>query len=119
MTIERIGCFIVQCGHIRNNEDLRISLFPNSLTGIAFTWYTNLPVNLVYTWQEIEEIFYSQFYRTEPEVSMVNLSWLHQLSNKPVDDYIRCFRKMKFRCKVLIPKIEFIKMATRGMNYEL
>ena len=36
-TLEHISRFVVQCGHIRNNKNLRLKLFPNSLTGIAFT----------------------------------------------------------------------------------
>ena len=94
-------------------------LFPNSFTGIAFTWYTNLLANSVHNWQEIEEAIHSQFYRTELEVYMADLSRLHQLSNEPVEDYIRRFRKLKFWCKVLIPEMEFVKMVTRGMNFEL
>ena len=77
LTLEHIGRFVVQCGHIGNNENLRLRLFPNSLTGIAFSWYTNLPANSVHNWQEMEEAFHSQFYRTEPEVSMADLSRLH------------------------------------------
>ena len=118
-TLEHVDRFIVQCGHIGNNENMRQRLFPNSLIGIAFTWYTNLPANSVYNWQEMEETFHSQFYRIEPEVSEADLSRLHQYSNEPVEDYIRCFRKLKFQCKVLIPEIEFVKMATGGMNFEL
>ena len=76
-TLEYIGMFIVQCGHIGNNENLRLKLFPNSLTGIALTWYTNLPANSVHNWQEMEEAFHSQFYKTEPEVPMADSSQLH------------------------------------------
>ena len=61
----------------------------------------------------MEEAFHSQFYRTEPEVSMADLSQLHQLGNEPVVDYIQHFRKLKFQCKILIPEIEFVKMAIR------
>ena len=78
--IEHISHFIVQYGHIGNNEDLRKRLFLNYLTGIAFIWYTNFSANSVQNWQEIEEIFHSQFYRIEPKVSMADLSSLHQLS---------------------------------------
>ena len=109
----------MQYGHIGNNKNLRLRLFPNSLTGIAFSWYSNLPANSVHNWQEIKEAFHSQFYRTEPEVSMADLSRLHQLSHKPVEEYIQRFRKLKFRCKVMIPEIEFVKMATGGINFEL
>ena len=49
---------------------------------------------------------------------MADLSRVHQLSGEPVEDYTRRFRKLKFRCKVIIPEIEFVKMATRGMNFE-
>ena len=80
-------------------------LFPNSWTRVAFKWYTNLPANSIHNWQEIEETFHGQFYKTKPEVSIADLSRLHQLSNEPIEDYIRCFRKLKFQCKVLIPEI--------------
>ena len=119
MTVEHIDRFIAQCGHIGNNKDLRIRLLPNSLIEIAFAWYTNLLANSVHNWQEIEEAFHSQFYQIKLEVSMANLSRLHQISGEPMEDYIRRFQKLKFRCKVVIPEIEFVKMATRGMNFEL
>ena len=48
LTIEHIGRLIVQCGHIENNEDMRMMLFPNSLTRVTFTKYTNLATNLVH-----------------------------------------------------------------------
>ena len=67
----------------------------------------------------MEEAFHSQFYRTELKLSMANLSGLHQLSNEPVEEHIWHFRKLKFWHKVLIPEIEFIKMATGGMNFKL
>ena len=50
---------------------------------------------------------------------MFDLSRFHQLSGEPVEDYSRHFQKLNFRCKVLIPEIEFVKIATRGTNFEL
>ena len=50
---------------------------------------------------------------------MAYLSMLHQLSGELVEDYIRHFKKLKCRCKVVISEIEFVKMATRGMYFEL
>ena len=94
-------------------------LFPNSLIGISFTWYANFPANSVHNWQEMEEAFHSKLYQTEPEVSMTDLSRLHQLSGEPVEDYIRHFRKLKFKWKLIILEIEFVKMAIGGMNFEL
>ena len=50
---------------------------------------------------------------------MADLSRLYQRNGKCMEDYIRCFRKLKFKYRVVIPEIEFVKMATRGMNFEL
>ena len=50
---------------------------------------------------------------------MVDLSRLHQLSNELVEDYIRRLKQLKFCYKELIPEVEFVKMATGGMNFEL
>ena len=45
-TVEHIGRFIVQCVEYGGRGDLLLKLFPSSLTGVAFSWYINLPANL-------------------------------------------------------------------------
>ena len=49
-SMEHVARFTVQCGELANYENLyhfKIRLFPNSLTGVAFTWYTTLPRNSI------------------------------------------------------------------------
>uniref|UniRef100_A0A2N9IV61 Retrotransposon gag domain-containing protein n=1 Tax=Fagus sylvatica TaxID=28930 RepID=A0A2N9IV61_FAGSY len=41
-TIEHISRFTVQCGEYSNNGNGKLRLFPDSLTGQAFTWYAAL-----------------------------------------------------------------------------
>ena len=56
-TLEHIAHFTIQCGELANFENFsnfKLRLFPNSLTGNAFTWYATLPRNSVLTWQEME-----------------------------------------------------------------
>ena len=36
--LEHISRFTVQCGEYSNNGNGKLRLFPNSLTGQAFTW---------------------------------------------------------------------------------
>ncbi|KZV41202.1 hypothetical protein F511_17161 [Dorcoceras hygrometricum] len=56
-TVEHIARFTIKCGILENLENfanLKLRLFPNTLTSTAFTWYTLLPRNSVFTWQEME-----------------------------------------------------------------
>ena len=70
-TMEHVARFIVQCGELDNYENLyhfKLKLFPNSLTGATFTWYTTLPRNSIQSWQEMERHFHTQFFKAKPEV---------------------------------------------------
>ena len=49
-TLEHVARFVVQCGDLANYENFyhfKLRLFPNSLIGVAFTWYTTLPRNSI------------------------------------------------------------------------
>ena len=91
-TIEHIGRFTIQCGEAATNEFLKLKLFANSLTGSAFTWFINLPVNSIHTWQEMERKFHEQFYRIEPEVSMADLSRLYQREGETAENFLARFK---------------------------
>jgi hypothetical protein len=40
---------------------MRVQIFPLSLTGIAFAWFTSLPRCTVGSWSQLEEQFYEYF----------------------------------------------------------
>ena len=65
-TIEHVARFTTQCGEFTNHDFMKLRLFPNSLSGAAFAWYTNLPVGSILTWQQMEDVFHAQFFQTEP-----------------------------------------------------
>ena len=76
-TIEHVAKSTIQCGELANYENFcnfKLRLFPNSLTGSAFTWYATLPRNSVFTWQEMEIAFHTQFFRMKPDVCVAELS---------------------------------------------
>ena len=117
-----VARFAVQCGELANYENLyhlKLKLFPKSLTRVAFTWYTTLPRNSIQSWQEIEKQFHTQFFRVKPEVCITKLSKVTQRNGETVDLFISRFKTMRNRCKIHLPKIEYVKMAQRGLDISL
>ncbi|GKV50531.1 hypothetical protein SLEP1_g57234 [Rubroshorea leprosula] len=118
-TIEHIGRFTIQCGEASGDDNLKLRLFPSSLTSTALTWYLSLPQNSVYTWRQMEDLFHIQFYRSEPEVSMADLSRLVQRPGETSEAFLARFRKARLKCRVTLPEQEFVKLAQNGLDIEL
>ncbi|XP_059629555.1 uncharacterized protein LOC132272416 [Cornus florida] len=93
-------------------------LFFSSFTGAAFEWYSNLPANSIQTWDKMEEAFHTQFYRTEVEATLEDISRLSQLPSELIKTFITRFRKAKLKCRVSFPEPEYIKLASNGLNIE-
>jgi hypothetical protein len=53
-TLEHVGQFILQCGEASANYALKLRMFLLSLSGIAFTWFTSLAPNSIFTWTQLE-----------------------------------------------------------------
>ncbi|XP_075479341.1 uncharacterized protein LOC142520224 [Primulina tabacum] len=120
--MEHIARFTIKCGELVNLENLnnlKFWLFPKSLTGTAFAWYASLPRNLVMSWQEMERQFHIQFYIIELEVCISDLSRVTQKKGESVISFIERFKRMKNRFKVFLPETEFVKMAKKGLDFEL
>ena len=121
-TLEHVARFTTQCGEFSSFDsfpNILLRLFPNSLTGAAFAWYVSLPANSVFSWQDMQRLFDTQFYRTEPEICIAELSRVTQRAGERADDYIARFKTMRRKCKVNIPEIEYVKMAQQGLELEL
>ena len=67
-------CNVEELANYENFYHLKLRLFPNSLIGASFTWYTTLPRNSIRSWQEMERQFHTQFFKAEPEVCIAKLS---------------------------------------------
>ena len=70
-TLEHVARFTVQCEELANYENFyhfKLRLFPNSLIGATFTWYTTLPRNTIQSWKEMERQFHTWFFKVELEV---------------------------------------------------
>jgi hypothetical protein len=48
-TLEHVGQFILQCGEASANDTLKLRMFSLSLSSTAFTWFTSLAPNSIFT----------------------------------------------------------------------
>jgi hypothetical protein len=53
-TLEHVGQFILQCGEASANYVIKLRIFPLSLSGTAFIWFTSLAPNSIFTWARLE-----------------------------------------------------------------
>jgi lipopolysaccharide biosynthesis protein len=65
MAYEHIGQFLAQINDIGIIDAHRARLFPLSLSGSAFNWFTSLPPNSVDTWPQLERKLHDYFYNGE------------------------------------------------------
>jgi hypothetical protein len=64
-------------------------MFPLSLSDTAFTWFTSLAPNFIFTWAQLEQKFYEYFYFGDTEFRLSHFIAIKQKHNKPTTDYIR------------------------------
>ena len=117
--LEHISRFTIQCGEYSNNGNGKLKLFPNSLTGHAFSWYATLPANSINSWEEMEEKFRPHFARSDVGVSMVDLARLRHKPDEFAEQFIMRFKRVKKRCLTTLPEAKHIKIAINGLNFEL
>jgi hypothetical protein len=94
-TWEHVGQFLAQCGEA-NSDTFKLRLFSLSLSGTAFTWFTSLPANSIYTWAQLE--FHDHFCTGKTELKLSNLTSVRHKYNESVAGYIERFRDVKNRC---------------------
>jgi hypothetical protein len=51
--LEHVGQFILQYGEASANDVLKLRIFPLSLSGTAFTCFTSLAPNSIFTWAQL------------------------------------------------------------------
>ena len=71
------------------------------------------------SWREMERQFHTQFFRAEHEIYIAELSRVTLRSGELVESFITCFKIIRNRCKIHLPKTKYVKMAQRGFGIEL
>jgi hypothetical protein len=72
--LEYVGQFILQCGVTSANDALKLRMFPLSLSGTAFTWFSSLTLNSIFTWVQLEQKFHKYFYSDDTELRLSHLT---------------------------------------------
>jgi hypothetical protein len=79
------------------NDTLKLRIFPLSLSGTAFTWFTSLAPNSIFTWAQLEQKFHEYFYSGDTKLRLLHLTTIKQKHSEPVTNYIRRFRDTRNR----------------------
>ena len=77
-TMEHIGKFLARCGEASSSDAYRLRLFPLSLSSNAFTWFTSLAPNSIYTWAQLEQKFHEYFYTGDTKLMLIHLTSVKQ-----------------------------------------
>jgi hypothetical protein len=73
-------------------------MFPLLLSGTAFTWFTSLAPNSIFTWVQLEQKFHEYFYSGDTKLRLSHLTAVKLKHNEHVAEYIRRFRDTRNRC---------------------
>jgi hypothetical protein len=93
--IEHVSRYLAQLGMISVSDPLWVRFFSQSLTGLAFGWYTSLGSDSIRTWKQLEEQFHIQYHSEAAEAGVVDLAQARQKRGKIVAEYIQRFREVK------------------------
>src|SRR6266540_4334599 len=99
-TWEHVSQYLAQLGEAGSNDPLKVRLFPLSLTGTAFSWFSSLPAGT--TWYYLEKKFHEYFYSGDNELKLSHLKSVTQKHDESVTDYVKRFRDTKNRCYSLV-----------------
>jgi hypothetical protein len=101
-TWEHVSQYLAQLGEAGNTDPLKVRLFPLSLAGTAFSWFSALPYGSINTWYHLEKKFHEHFYSGDNELKLSHLTSVRQKHDESVTDYIKRFRDTKNRCYSLV-----------------
>jgi hypothetical protein len=116
-TYEHIGQFLAQVNDVGITDVHKIRMFPLSLIGAAFNWFTSLPPNSIDSWVSLEQKFHDYFYNGEVELRLSDLMPLRQKYTEIVSDYLRWFRKVRNRCyNLTIAEKDLVDLAFASLT---
>jgi hypothetical protein len=123
-TYEHIGQFLAQVNDVGITDIHKIRMFPLSLTGTAFNWFTSLPPNSINSWDSLEQKFHDYFYSGEVELRLSDLTSLRQKYTETISDYLKLYREVRNRCyNLTIVEKDLADLAfaglTRYLKYKL
>ena len=90
--IEHVSKFIDTLGPYVVDEDLCLQEFFKSLCDRAYTWYTDLKLGSIPTWDDMVDIFYTKYFHEKETVTLATLQATKKRSGEDLMEYIKRFR---------------------------
>ena len=117
--LRHLSRFHSYMGNWAHHSNFCLRMFPNSLTGDAFQWYTTLPAGSVKTWEQMQELFLSRFVDTTREVQLSELCTMTQHRDEPVEEYITRWQKAANRCQAPLSQELKVNLCRNGIKNEI
>jgi hypothetical protein len=73
-------------------------MFPLSLFGTTFTWFTYFAHNSIFTWVQLDQKLHEYFYSDDTKLRLSHLTTIKQKHSEPTTNYIRRFRDTRNWC---------------------
>lgn len=116
-TLEHVGQFLAQLGEAGSYDAYKIRMFPLSLSGTAFSWFSTLAPDSIHTWSQLEHKFHEHLYTGDNELRLSHLTSVKQKHDESVTDYIMRFKDTKNRCfSVVISEKDLVDLALDGLR---
>jgi hypothetical protein len=64
------------------NDALKVHLFPLSLSGSTFSWFSSLPYGSITSWEDLEDKFHKYFYSSLAKKNIGDLIEVRQGNNE-------------------------------------
>lgn len=71
---QHVANFVQTCNNVRTKGDYLAKQFVHSLKGNTFDWYTDLKLESINNWKQLEQEFLNSFYSTRCTVSILELT---------------------------------------------
>ena len=115
-TIEHVSRYLTQLGEASIEDDNRIRFFSLSLSGLAFTWFSSLPINSIANWTDLEKKFHTYFYTGTRERKITDLTTIRQRTNESGAEFLQRFRETRNLCFSLnLTDDQLAALAVQGM----
>ena len=116
-TWEHISQYLTQLGEVASVKELKIRLFPLSLIGTAFSWFSSLPHGSILVWPHLEQKFHDHFYSGDNELKLSHLTSVKKKNDESVSDYVKRFRNTKNRCyNLVISERDLADLVLNGLK---
>ena len=97
-TIEHVSRYLTQLGEASVEDDHRVRFFSLSLSGLAFTWFSSLPVNSIANWADLEKKLHTYFYTETGEKKITDLTTIRKNTNESGTEFLQRFREPRNLC---------------------